>query len=536
MSQKKVTSSEEGARAPNPTNSRRGSVARAFRSIGDAILITDVEGRVVYLNGTAELLVGRRIEDARGMHASDVLPLTADKEAQRKLASAEIGVTADMKPTGLRRGYLHTHADGQKLISYEASPVRDNSGNIQGAVIAFNEVPAKAKQQRLGSRDRLEIIARATDDTAWDWNLLSDEVWWSDELTTLFGYAPEDVQPSSQWWFDHVHPDDREEYVSHLWAHIRSPETYWNSEYRFERADGSHAYVFERGYTLRNRAGEPVRMIGAMMDVTARRSAQAEVAQLNSELETLVRERTAQLEQANEELGQVNKELESFSYSVSHDLRSPVRSILGRAMMIREDEGEHLGVEGHQHLEALTAAAKRMEGLIEDLLAYSRLARKELHRASVDLTALSEWVVSELGKTDYGNRCAIKVQPGMEVLADSDLVRVVMENLIDNACKYSSRGQSPQVWVGMTEDSGPPVFYVRDNGVGFDPALCERLFQPFERLNSDFPGTGIGLANVQRIVHRHGGRIWAESQPGEGATFYFTLEPSARNVQAPYVA
>ncbi|HUJ76707.1 MAG TPA: PAS domain S-box protein [bacterium] len=231
------------------------------------------------------------------------------------------------------------------------------------------------------------------------------------------------------------------------------------------------------------------------------------------------------LRQVNQEAQAVNKELQAFAYSVSHDLRAPLRAMVGFAQILREDYGAKLEAGALEHIQRIQAAGKRMGELIDGMLSLSRITRGELTVAQVDLTALAESVAQELRHGEPDSAVQVTVGPGLVAPGDARLLRVVLQNLMGNAWKFSSKSDHPHVEVGMLPSDGPPTFFVRDNGAGFDMAHADKLFGAFQRLHSagQFPGTGIGLATVQRIIHRHGGKVWAEAQPGRGATFYFTL-------------
>jgi signal transduction histidine kinase len=247
-------------------------------------------------------------------------------------------------------------------------------------------------------------------------------------------------------------------------------------------------------------------------------AARKEVAALNESLERRVAERTAELEAAN-------KELESFSYSVSHDLRAPLRSIDGFTMILQKEFREALGEEGQRHADRVRAATQRMGQLIDDLLQLSRTIRAEMMRKRVDLSELADTVAGELAAGSPGRDVAFAIAPGLVVYADPDLMRVVLENLLGNAFKFTGKVAHARIEVGSLQEAGGTTYFVRDNGAGFDMKYAGKLFGAFQRLHavSEFEGTGVGLANVQRIVSRHGGRIWATGVVGEGATFYFTL-------------
>ncbi|HWP34685.1 MAG TPA: ATP-binding protein, partial [Thermodesulfobacteriota bacterium] len=243
---------------------------------------------------------------------------------------------------------------------------------------------------------------------------------------------------------------------------------------------------------------------------------------LSAELERRVAARTAQLELAN-------RELEAFSYSVSHDLRAPLRSIDGFSQALLEDYEERLDADGREHLRRVRAASQRMAQLIDDLLGLARVARSELRREAVDLSALARDIVAELRGREPERPVVVEIADGLVTRGDPRLLRLALENLLGNAWKFT-RGRTPaRIAVGVEQGEGEPAYFVRDNGAGFDMAYAGKLFGPFQRLHAaaEFEGNGIGLATVQRIVHRHGGRVWATGAVGQGATFYFTLRGEA---------
>jgi light-regulated signal transduction histidine kinase (bacteriophytochrome) len=226
-----------------------------------------------------------------------------------------------------------------------------------------------------------------------------------------------------------------------------------------------------------------------------------------------------------EELERTNRELDAFSYSVSHDLRAPLRAIDGFSRMLEKDCGEGLSEDCRHYVTRIRAGVARMSELIEDLLALARMSRATLTRHPVDISGIARKVASELEARPGSRAVDVRIEEGLSADADARLVTVVLENLIGNAWKFTGKQDQPRIEVGGLASGR--AFFVRDNGAGFDMAYAYRLFGPFQRLHSEaeFEGTGIGLATVQRIVRRHGGRIWAEGEPGKGATFHFTLEP-----------
>jgi light-regulated signal transduction histidine kinase (bacteriophytochrome) len=248
-----------------------------------------------------------------------------------------------------------------------------------------------------------------------------------------------------------------------------------------------------------------------------------EIAQLGARL----REASRLLRQRDSNLLEVNRELEAFSYSVSHDLRAPLRAIDGFSQVIEEDQAARLDDEGRDALRRVRAAASRMGVLIDELLSLSRITRQELRGEAVDLTAMANSLLVELARQWPDRRVTATVADGLMTYGDPRMLRIALQNLLHNAWKYTGKVDDARVEVGTTGEGDARVFHVRDNGAGFDTNHAGKLFGAFQRLHSerDFEGTGIGLATVQRIVHRHGGRIWAESQVGRGATFFFTIGP-----------
>ena len=246
---------------------------------------------------------------------------------------------------------------------------------------------------------------------------------------------------------------------------------------------------------------------------------------MKAELERRVTERTRQLDAAN-------KELEAFSYSVSHDLRAPLRSIDGFGQALLEDCADRLDDQGRQYLQRIRNATQRIGLLIDDLIMLSRVTRAEMRREPVDLAQLAQSVITGLEIAESGRQVECRVQDRIAANGDPRLMRIVLENLIGNAWKFTQHTNPARIEVGSRMDAaGIPVYFVQDNGVGFDMAYVDKLFGAFQRLHaaSDFPGTGIGLATVQRIIHRHGGRVWARGEAGKGASFYFTLTPSTQS-------
>jgi PAS domain S-box-containing protein len=328
-----------------------------------------------------------------------------------------------------------------------------------------------------------------------------------------------------------LHPDDLER-AQQEWAEVLStPGISHASSFRLQHADGTFRWM--EG-TATNLVDEP--SVGAIVinyrDITGRKKVEEEISRLNAELEQRVRTRTAELEAAN-------KELEAFSYSVSHDLRAPLRTIDGYASLLGSEFGPVLPAEAREYLSRVRQGSQRMNRLIMDLLALSRVTRQVLDRRMVNLSNIAQAVANDLQEAAPDRQVEVVIGRGLAAEGDPGLLQIVLQNLLGNAWKFTSKSGQAHIEFGVLPDPLPPfpgatpaqdgsgkqVFFVRDDGAGFDMAHADKLFGPFQRLHAeaDFEGTGIGLATVERIIHRHGGEVWAEGEVGRGATFYFTL-------------
>jgi PAS domain S-box-containing protein len=284
--------------------------------------------------------------------------------------------------------------------------------------------------------------------------------------------------------------------------------------------DGPHTYITVK-YPITDLAGQASAICGISTDITALKRAEERERRLNTELEARVRSRTAELEAST-------RELDAFAYSVSHDLRAPLRAVAGFSEVLLEEYMDQLDKPGKDYLRRVVAATERMGQLIDDLLNLSRASRAELTRQPVELTAIAHRVIADLALTGPPRplpELDVTIEEDLRAVCDPALLELVLRNLVSNAWKFSAKRDKPRLHFGSVQQDGTHAYFVADNGAGFDPRYAEKLFVPFQRLHTveDFPGSGIGLAIVARIIARHGGRVWAQSSPGNGAVFYFTL-------------
>ena len=447
----------------------------------------------------------------QSVHDPAVLPLVMEKWTEAIAAGQPFGMEFPL------RG-----ADGQfRNFLTRGQPLKDSAGKVLqwfGTNTDVDELRHLAESLRV-TQARLNSTLLAGSVGTWTWDIVNDRLV-ADEFTarafSVEASAAAQGVPAAVY-LQAVLEEDQPAVSASLAQAIQSCG-YYDIEYRVRQKDGAILWLLARGRVEGDASGKAVNFHGAVLDVTARKQAEEEVHQLNTKLEQRVVERTAQLEAAN-------KELESFSYSVSHDLRAPLRAVNGFAKIVLDTYAAELPAEAQEYLEDIRTGGEQMGQLIDDLLAFSRLGRQAMKSQPVDTTRLVRNVLEDLAPQREGRPFEIKIGELPVCAGDPALLKQVWFNLISNAIKYT-RGRTPAVIeIGCRREAKEDIYFVRDNGAGFDMRYVHKLFGVFQRLHraDEFEGTGVGLAIVQRIIHRHGGRVWAEAEASRGAFFQFTL-------------
>jgi PAS domain S-box-containing protein len=384
--------------------------------------------------------------------------------------------------------------------------------------VFFRDVTARrmADQALRDANSMLAVAQHAAAAGFWSWDVPTGKLTWTPEFFHLFG-LPEDAPATFDTWRAALHPEDAEAAEATIQRAV-DEHTPLDNEYRVVLPDGSVRWIGARGTATYGEDGEPLRMAGICIDIGEKKRREEEVRALNADLERRVEERTRELSVAN-------RELQDFVYSASHDLRSPLRALDGFSEVLLEDCGDLLSEKDLGYLHRIRAASQHMAELIDALLALSRVGRRKVDEHMVDLSAAARAIADELAEAEPERATSVTIETELQVRTDEALADIVLRNLLGNAWKFTSKKDAASIEVGSVRKSGRLVYYVRDDGAGFDQEHAGAMFRPFHRLHGqdEFPGTGIGLATVQRAVDKLGGTCWAEGEPDKGAVFYFTL-------------
>lgn len=469
----------------------------AFLSVNDAAVVKYGYSREEFLRMT--------IKDIRP--AEDVLKLLENVQLS----------TSGLYESGVWR---HCKKDGSLIFVEITSYVIGFEGR-KAELILSNDITEriKAEEKLRESEERLRLATEQSNVAVWEYDLNTYSLSRSPNHDRLYGIGWQQKWDNDTF-LNAIHPDDRE-YSNNLIRNVvcaNGPDNY-SYDFRVIFPDHTIRWLLVNGRVIeRNETGQGIKVRGTLMDITERKQFQEKLETLNAQLEQKVRQRTALLEEAN-------KELEAFSYSVSHDLRAPLRHINGYVDMLNRKYYDKLDEKARHYLDTISGAATKMGTLIDDLLQFSRTGRKEISFTELDLNILVQEVLKELEPVINARKIKWDIQELPKVSGDYTLMKLVWTNLIDNAIKYTRNQPVAKISVGYKTEMENFVFCISDNGVGFDMKYANKLFGVFQRLHSqsEFEGTGIGLANVQRIIHKHSGRVWAEAEKDRGASFYFSL-------------
>jgi len=414
--------------------------------------------------------------------------------------------------------------DGKVLDRYSAPMFGDNA-QYYGRVWFYRDITERkrAEEKIAGQKNFVEkIINSLPDSVVYIFDLVEmRNVYASKNLNEILGYTVEEFQAMGDQVLKLLlHPEDFEPFFNHLklLEHLDTKGVQ-TIEYRLKHADGSWTWIENRDTIFtRDRKGQPLLTIGTAINITERKRTEEEIRTLNEELEERVKDRTAQLEEAN-------RELDAFTHSASHDLRGPLNRMSGFSEALLEDYTDQLDRQGKDYLQRINNSCEHMRELIDDLLKLSRVSQTQINREPVELSALVNVCLKNLQASKPDRPVEVVITPGLVADGDTALLRIALDNLLGNAWKFTAGEDKPRIEFGSTVQEGQEAYYIKDNGTGFDMNHAEKLFTAFKRLHDakTYPGTGVGLSIVSRIISRHGGEIWAEGKEGKGACFYFTL-------------
>lgn len=477
----------------------------------DAIIVRDLDNRILFWNHGAEELYGWTEDEAEGQMTARFLKTEFAELAER--------VQAQLLTEGRWEGELkHSTRDGRRIVVASRQVLHRDVEGRPRAILEINRDRTEAKRAEEALRQSEErfraLVEQVKDYSIFGLDAEGRVISWNEGAQRISGYRADEIIGQH---FSRFYPQEdiaRGKPANEL--SVAVAEGMYKEEGLRLRKDGSFYWAEVVVTALRDSEGQLRGFAKVTRDITERKQAEEQIQRLNRELEQRVTE-----------LAAVNQELEAFSYSVSHDLRSPLRGIAGFSQALLEDYANTLDPQGQDYARRIQAATQRMTQLIDDLLNLSRVTRSEMSRAgSVDLSAMAQAIANQLQSSQPERSVDWMITNGLVAHGDPRLVRIALENLIGNAWKFTSKRERTRIEFGtLGSEENKTIYFVRDNGAGFEMQYADKLFGPFQRLHSarEFPGTGIGLATVQRIIHRHGGRIWAESTVGQGATFYFTL-------------
>jgi signal transduction histidine kinase len=482
-------------------NEQLAALRFALGESADLVFAVDLDGRVTFMNRAA---LARWSEVALGTPAVALFP-EESRSRYREVAAAVAG-------GGPAARFEWGVGDVASWFACTVTPLVVGEAIAGLLCVSSDATELKRAQMRARRSEQLMVDTQGVAHLGtWEWDISEPNATWSDELYRIYALTPETYTPSYEGYLKLVHPDDRDR-VAEATNRVFHDHVPYSHDERIFRPDGSLRYLHTWAYPVLDDAGKLVRLVGVCQDITDRKAAEEEVRTLNVELEARVAERTKMLTNAL-------RDVEAFNSMVSHDLRAPLSVIQMTAGLIAREPA--LPARVNDQIARIHRSVEHMTALVDDLLALARVGHEPFERTRIDLSRMAADVLADLQREAPDREVEVVIEPGLVCNADYGLLHAMLTNLCSNAWKYSSRIARATIHFGRSGEA----FFIRDNGAGFDMSQSQKLFAPFERLHKadEFAGTGVGLATVQRILDRHGGKIWAESAPGKGATFYFTL-------------
>lgn len=456
---------------------------------------------------------------------TELTPLDIKPEHDQETFSKLLEILKESDDKKIKFETVHRRKDGSNYdVEVHLQLVHYQEGEIYLAVI--NDITERNENQRRlnqslndlrNVQERLELSIEGSWSGLWDWNLQTDELFFSSRFKRLLGYEPHEFEDNFQSFYNAIHRSDRRRVLQAITDSLDNIRPF-DITYRLQLKDGHYRWFIARASVLFSEEKVPLRMAGSIADIDERVQAELQLENMNRNLEKMVDERTAELQV-------INKELESFSYSVSHDLRTPLRAISGFAKILAVKAKDNLDEEQQKFLKVIRDNVTSMDQLIEDLLGYAKMGRANVSIKQIDMHRLVNEVLDEILDPEEADKVIIRVEELPKIKADRELMKRVWSNLISNAIKFSSEKEQPEIKISANNKKDEVVYCVKDNGAGFNMRYANKLFSIFKRLHTqkEFPGTGVGLAIVQRIILKHGGEVWAESKPNKGATFSFSI-------------
>lgn len=496
------------------------------------VLLHDAAGRMISANPAAVLLVGPAV---RSLEKADwpSLEFWCQQEdgsafpwrKQPALVSLQTG-----KPQfNVEMKFCNREADDERWLRITAIPF-----SVQGAkqpnhaYCLLEDITERKKAERLQQEEAVSRVLCSLNDGSWDWSQAQNKIVASPRLLAMLGYEEAEISDRPDLLHRIIHPDDRIRVGQLISEGLEGKADHVEAQYRLSHKLGHSVHVVSRIMFMRDNGGL-THVCGTSLDISDRLQLEQDLLKYQSKLQVANETLERRVMERTEALKSAIQEMEAFSYTVSHDLRAPLRHINSFSAILREEYGAEMPAEARSYLDRIGTASSKMGALIDDLLTLSRVSRTELAQHPVNLSDLAAELLCMYRETDPQRTVTASISEGLTACGDRTLLRQLLDNLLGNAWKYTSSKPSAHIEFGAEMLPTGEVFFVRDDGVGFDMDYKEKLFAAFERLHgSEFPGLGIGLATSQRIVKRHGGVIWAEGKVGEGATFYFALPSTAK--------